>query len=112
MLLLHAEKAGDILHGQHILGNGNVSIKSNAEIIVFVVEKNSTEVITEVEAIAPDYDKIKNLPSIVGYITREGDTLWDIAKKYCTTIAQIRESNEITTDEIEPGTKLLLTKIC
>lgn len=105
-------KQGSLNILANILGNGNVSIKSNAEIIVFVVEKNSTEVITEVEAIAPDYDKIKNLPSIVGYITREGDTLWDIAKKYCTTIAQIRESNEITTDEIEPGTKLLLTKIC
>ena len=29
-----------------------------------------------------DYDKIREIPGIVGYIVKEGDTLWSIAKAY------------------------------
>lgn len=38
-----------------------------------------------------DYDKIREIPGIVGYIVKEGDTLWSIAKAYFTTVESIRE---------------------
>ncbi len=50
-------------------------------------------------------------PGIVLYITRQGDNLWKIAKKYRTTIDEIRKVNEFETDSaIKPGTKLLIVK--
>ena len=41
---------------------------------------------------------------------REGDSLWDIGKRYYVPVAQIREINELAGDEIQPGEKLLIVK--
>ena len=56
-----------------------------------------------------DYDKIREIPGIVGYIVKEGDTQWSIAKAYFTTVESIREQNEDISD-IKPGDKLLIVK--
>ena len=56
-----------------------------------------------------DYDKIREIPGIVGYIVKEGDTLWSIAKAYFTTVESIREQNEDISD-IKPGDKLFNRK--
>lgn len=50
-------------------------------------------------------------PSITLYIAREGDKLWNIAKKYNTTIDEIAEVNEIKSDELlAPGQCLIIEK--
>lgn len=50
-------------------------------------------------------------PSITLYIAREGDKLWNIAKKYNTTIDEIAEVNEIKADEaLIPGQCLIIEK--
>ncbi len=53
----------------------------------------------------------ENLPSMVLYITKPGDNIWKIAKKYRTTIDAIKKINSIDySNEIKPGTKLLIVK--
>ncbi|EPZ53266.1 lysM domain protein [[Clostridium] sordellii ATCC 9714] len=45
------------------------------------------------------------------YIAREGDKLWNIAKKYNTTIDDIAEINEIKADEqLTAGQCLIIEK--
>ena len=44
------------------------------------------------------------------YISGEGDSLWSIAKKFKTTMAEIREINEKESDQVFPGEKLLILK--
>ena len=52
-----------------------------------------------------------NEPSIILYITREGDNVWRIAKKYRTTIENIKKINGIDdSGKLKPGTKLLIVK--
>ena len=46
----------------------------------------------------------------VFYIAREGDSLWDIGRRYFVPVSRIREINELTDDEIRPGEKLLIVK--
>ena len=54
---------------------------------------------------------IKNMPSIVIYIVQPHDTLWKIAKKYCTTIEDIIKINDIDNpDIVTAGVKLLIPK--
>ncbi|WP_206460065.1 DUF3794 and LysM peptidoglycan-binding domain-containing protein [Anaerovorax sp. IOR16] len=53
----------------------------------------------------------ENAPSMVLYITKAGDNIWKIAKKYRTTIDAIKKINNIDySNEIKPGTKLLIVK--
>ena len=50
-------------------------------------------------------------PGIILYITREGDNVWRIAKKYRTTIENIKKINGIDdSGKLKPGTKLLIVK--
>ncbi len=50
-------------------------------------------------------------PSMLFYIVQPGDTLWKIARRYQTTMAQLLHSNQIPNpDRIETGRKLLIPK--
>lgn len=50
-------------------------------------------------------------PSITIYVAKEGDKLWNIAKKYNTTIDDIAEINEIKTDDqLNVGQCLIIEK--
>lgn len=56
------------------------------------------------------YD-LSKAPSIIVYICKEGDNLWNIAKKYNTTESEICELNELKIEEaLKPGKCLILEK--
>lgn len=48
---------------------------------------------------APDPEKQANQPGIVVYLAGEGETLWDICKKYDVPMDGMREMNNLTQDE-------------
>lgn len=57
-----------------------------------------------------EYD-LSTAPSIIIYICKENDNLWDIAKKYNTTENEIAQTNEIDiNEELQPGKCLILEK--
>lgn len=57
-----------------------------------------------------EYD-LSKAPSIIIYICKENDNLWDIAKKYNTTEEEIAQTNEIDLNEnLVPGKCLILEK--
>ena len=49
-------------------------------------------------------------PGLVGYIVQEKEELWDIAKRYHTTMDEIAETNNRKIASIRPGTKLIIVK--
>ena len=67
-------------------------------------------IISEISLKDLDPEKLKDLPGIVGYIVKEGDTLWQIGKKYYVSIQQLKELNELNTPEVKAGDKLLIVK--
>lgn len=53
----------------------------------------------------------KSSPSIIIYIVQRDDILWDIAKRYNTTIEEILQGNEnINPNNIMPGEKIIIEK--
>ena len=50
------------------------------------------------------------MPGIVGYVVKQGDTLWDIAKRFYTSVEVIKAVNNLTSDEIHPKDTLILVK--
>ncbi|MBD5158328.1 MAG: LysM peptidoglycan-binding domain-containing protein, partial [Butyrivibrio sp.] len=104
--------AGPLQVSTLLTGGGEVNIKCNAIVDLMAAKSHSDSLICDVTAAPPDYGRIKNLPGIVGYITRAGDTLWNIAKEYCTTIKDIMETNGLASEDIKPGMKLIIIKKC
>ena len=81
-----------------------------------LIGKNSVEVIAELEIGAVIYVESKHLSitdifvdeekprekdkkaALTIYYADEGEELWNIAKKYCTSVEKIQNENEIDTD--------------
>jgi LysM repeat protein len=55
-------------------------------------------------------EMISELPGIVGYVTKKGDTQWSVAKKFYTTVESLRSINELKNDELQSGQMLLVVK--
>lgn len=53
---------------------------------------------------------ISELPGIVGYVVKNDDTLWSIAKKFYTTVDSLRQINDLKTDELKSGQMLVIVK--
>ena len=70
---------------------------------VFIIEK--------VEEKPLDMKKLQAMPGILVYMVKPGDELWDIARKYHTSVQEIRTINALKENqEPSPGTPLLVVK--
>ena len=50
------------------------------------------------------------LPVMSVYFAKEKENIWDVGKKYQVPLDSIREVNELSTDELQDGQKLLIVK--
>lgn len=87
-----------------------VEIKASVNLDTIAFNVTEEKIIVDVENKGSLLEKIQNLPSIVGYIVEEGDTLWTIAKAFFTTVDKIKELNGLEHDRVKKGDKLLLIK--
>ena len=55
-------------------------------------------------------EELQNRPGLIGYIAKEGDELWDIAKENHTTIRDILETNGWQEKELAKGNTVLIVK--
>ena len=69
-----------------------------------------TEMITDVKFEPMDMNELANRPGVIGYIVKEGDDLWSLAKHYCTTMESIREVNEMEDEKLKVGDRILIFK--
>ena len=93
-----------------MLDNDELDVKAALQfkVIVFAVQKSN--LITDIKVQELDLNKLSELPGMVIYIAGQGDTLWDIGKRYYVPIAQLKEVNELVTEEINAGDKILVVK--
>ncbi len=93
-----------------MLDSSELDIKAVIDFRAIVFEQRKEDIVTDIVVSELDMDKLSGLPGIVIYIAKEGDSLWDVGKRYYVPISQIKETNDMTTDEIRPGDKLLIVK--
>lgn len=68
------------------------------------------QLISDIKVADLDAEKVSELPGMVVYVVRPEDNLWNIGKRYYVPVEKIKELNELTSDEIKPGDKLLIVK--
>lgn len=93
-----------------MLGGDSVEVKAVISAEVLALQPVKEQVVNGVTVEPLDLKKLQALPGIVGYVVQPGDSLWKIAKKFHTTVDNIRETNGLTGDEIGVGDKLILVK--
>ena len=88
--------------------NGQLDLKILLKIICEDVNHINLNLITKIEQ-----TDVKNVPvaSLVIYYVQPGDNLWNIAKKFKTTVELIKSSNNLKDDMIFPGQQLIMPKV-
>lgn len=56
------------------------------------------------------YHLLEKMTTDIEYTVKKGDTLFDLADEYDTTISHLKEKNNIRSDIIRPGQKLYIAK--
>lgn len=93
-----------------MLDSDEIEVKAGIGLNGIVFDSIKEPIITDIQVSDVDYEKLHSMPSIVGYIVKNQDNLWNIAKKYYTTINRIQELNGLENDSIKAGDKLLIMK--
>ena len=94
----------------NLLDNMTYEIKAVVNINLLAIEKKQIEVINSVKKIEEDKNQKDDIPGMVGYTTKPDETLWDVAKRYKTTIEKILEINDLKTDNIKGSEKIIIAK--
>ena len=93
-----------------MLGGDNVELKAVLTLDMLVLQPVCEPVITSVSEEPANLQKLQQMPGIVGYIVQPGDTLWNIAKKFHTTVDNIMTANGLAEERIHSGDRLILVK--
>ncbi|NLL78567.1 MAG: DUF3794 domain-containing protein [Clostridiales bacterium] len=88
----------------------NLEIKAVLLFQASLFSQVQEEIIAEIRVSDLDAAIIAELPGMVAYVAREGDTLWQLGKKYYVPISQIMEMNNLASDQLEAGARLLIVK--
>ncbi len=93
-----------------IITAGGLEIRSD---ILFQIMLTARETVQGLSGLQTDGEgeiDYTGRPSIVLRQLHEGETLWDIAKAYCTTSAEIERANELQDGEAVSGRMLLIPR--
>lgn len=87
-----------------------VEVKAVINLNCIVFEQQQIQKMTEVAQEPLDMEALQESPGIIGYIAGEHDRLWDIAKENYTTISDIVSTNQLSSEQIKAGDKILIIK--
>jgi hypothetical protein len=93
-----------------MLDSEEIEVKAGIGLNAIVFDSITEPIITDIEVYDLDYEKLQSMPSIVGYIVKAQDSLWNIAKKYYTTVDTIKELNDLEDNNLKVGDKLIIMK--
>lgn len=91
-------------------GSNEVEIHVQIAMDVIVFDHEQVEIIDDVRVSEISKDELKNMPGMTGYIVGDGETLWDVAKKYHTTTETLANINKLSDERLKLGQKLLIVK--
>lgn len=84
--------------------------RGSLDIKLLVYNTKNEDILTDLKLAPINADVLEKLPGFAIYYAKQGDSLWQIGKKYYVGVDRIREMNNLTTDELKPGDKLLIVK--
>jgi len=92
------------------VNDGGLNIEAAVKNSIMLNREKEIDIIVDLEETGEALNK-KNRPSITVYIVQKDDILWDIAKRYHTTVKEIMSANNITSPQIlMPGEKIIIEK--
>ena len=96
----------------NMISTEKIEIKAVIALEAIVFKEDQMAFITQIEEQPMDMEAFNAAPVLKGYVVQQGDTLWTLAKNNYTTIESIMQINNLTSEQIKRGDRLLLLKSC
>lgn len=93
-----------------MVDSNEIEVKATVSLNVLVISCGEEMIIDKIEEQPLDKEAVRSMPGITVYMVKPGDTLWDIAKKFYTTVEEICDRNELENQELKVSQPLLLIK--
>lgn len=93
-----------------MLDSEEMDVKAILTFDTTVLRNIPMNLISDVNVTDLDNAAIRNLPGIVVYTVKAGDSLWSIGRKYYVSVDSLKRWNNLTSDELMIGQKLLIVK--
>lgn len=93
-----------------MLNQDHVEIKAVIGLNLLAFEQEQIDNITDTCEEPLDMEQLQKRPGLVGYIAKDGDSLWSIAKENHTTVEDILRDNHRTDEDLRRGEKILIVK--
>ena len=104
----HQVRVEDIRHWNRIRGN---TIHVGQTLAIYVTPNQKSSINNQLAKADTGSSKAVEIQGSKVYYVQPGDTLWDISKKHGgISIDQIKKLNQLTSNNIKPGQKLVLAK--
>lgn len=118
--VLDAPEAGSdcVCHVQPFVDQLTASVIDTKEVDIKCVlyfranlyQIHQEKIVEHIMVSEPDAEKLAALPGIAVYMVKDGESLWDIGKKYYVTVSALRQMNELGSEEVKTGDKILIVK--
>ena len=93
-----------------ILDENNVEIKCMVCFDILIEEIREKMSVGNVSCRPFDDGVVNNTPGIIVYVPAKKESIWQVGKQYFVSQESIKEINQLTGNELEPGQKILLVK--
>ena len=116
-------EAGGIMEGDYIdvdaslhrlqcslVDSANILCRGKVALQLVAFHKEEMQVPDDLIEEPLDLEALQKQPGMIGYVVKDADDLWDIAKKFHTTKQELMETNQLMAEEITAGQKLLVMK--
>lgn len=90
-----------------LTGDGKAELKCELNLNATVSSSDNQRVLTELTA-SPDGNTVNKNPSLTIYFCDGNESVWDIARKYNTTVDEIMGENGLTADFLQEKTMLMI----
>lgn len=92
------------------MGGEQVELKTEMSCSMMIFSRKTFDVISEVEVDVEHPLEQERFAPLVVYYGEKGERLWDIARKYATSVAAIKSINDLNRDVLENKQLLLISR--
>ncbi len=93
-----------------MIGGDEIEVRAFVGLEVLIMRVMAQNFVESVEMKPMTSKELAAFPGMIGYIAQNQETLWDIAKRYKTTVEKIKAVNKMTVDSVRRGDKILIVR--
>ncbi|MDD7178221.1 MAG: DUF3794 domain-containing protein [Lachnospiraceae bacterium] len=93
-----------------LIDQSQVECKAQIRLCVIIFENLHVKNVEKIDVSEMDEKQLRMQPGMIGYIVKNGEKLWDIAKAHRVTMRQLMEQNGLADETVHPKDKLMIVK--